>query len=142
MSGTTDVSEAKTKERAPVEHRVAQAADLPPGKHKIVKVRSLEIGVYNVGGTYYALHSMCPHQFGPACLGPVGGQAICNEGTEWRLQLVRDGEILTCPWHGMEYDIISGQCLSMPRMRLRTFPVRVVDGEVRVQIGGRQTAAA
>ena len=27
-----------------------------------------EIGIYNVGGSFYALHSMCPHQFGPACL--------------------------------------------------------------------------
>jgi nitrite reductase/ring-hydroxylating ferredoxin subunit len=136
------MSETNATERTAVEHAVAQAADLPPGKHKIVKVRSLEIGVYNVGGTYYALHSMCPHQFGPACAGPVGGQAICNETTEWHYQFVRDGEILTCPWHGMEFDIASGQCLSMPRMRLRSFPVRVVDGEVRVQIGRRQTATS
>ena len=86
------------------EHVVAQASDLKPGEHKIVQIRSLEIGIYNVGGSFYALHSMCPHQFGPACLGPVTGQSVCDESTGWRFQWRRNNEILVCPWHGMQFD--------------------------------------
>ena len=124
------------------EHVVAQASDLKPGEHKIVQIRSLEIGIYNVGGNFYALHSMCPHQFGPACLGPVTSQSVCDESTGWRLQWRKEGEILVCPWHGMQFDILTGQSLPNKKVRLRTFPVRVVDGEVRVQIGGRHASAA
>lgn len=126
-----------SQERAPVEHVVAEVGELKPGEHKIVQIRTLEIGVYNVAGTFYALHNICPHQYGPACAGPVGGQSISSAETDWRRQWIRDGEILTCPWHGMEFEIANGQCLSKRNMHLRTFPVRVINGEVRVQIGGR-----
>jgi 3-phenylpropionate/trans-cinnamate dioxygenase ferredoxin subunit len=124
------------------EHVVAQASDLKPGEHKIVQIRSLEIGIYNVGGSFYAHHSMCPHQFGPACLGPVTGQSVCDESTGWRFQWRRNNEILVCPWHGMQFDILTGQSLPNKNVRLRTFPVRVVDGEIRVQVGGRSARAA
>lgn len=121
----------------PEEAVVAPVSELPPGTHKVVRVRNLDIGVFNVGGIYHALHSMCPHQFGPLCEGPVGGEMICNARTGWHYEWIRSGEILTCPWHGMEFDLTTGQCLSQPKVKVRRFPVRVVDGEVRVQVGGR-----
>ena len=43
-----------------------------------------------------------------------------------------------CPWHGMQFDILTGQSLPNKNVRLRTFPVRVVDGEIRVQVGGAE----
>jgi nitrite reductase/ring-hydroxylating ferredoxin subunit len=42
----------------------------------------------------------------------------------------------------MQFDILNGQSLSDKKLKLRTFPVRVVDGEVRVQLGGRRASAA
>jgi nitrite reductase/ring-hydroxylating ferredoxin subunit len=126
------------RERPANEHAVGSVDDLAPGEHKLVQVNNLEIGVYNIGGEFFAMHNMCPHQFGPACAGPVGNAAVCSSRTDWRMQLERDGEILTCPWHGMEFDLKTGECLSRNKMRLRTFPVRVQDGEIRVQIGGKR----
>ena len=35
----------------------------------------------------------------------------------------RENEILRCPWHGWEFDLNSGQCLT-DRRRLKCFPVR------------------
>jgi nitrite reductase/ring-hydroxylating ferredoxin subunit len=126
------------RERMPIEHAVGPASKLPPGERSFVRVRNLEIAVYNVDGKYYALQNMCPHQFGPACLGKVGGQTICNADTDWHMQWARDGEILTCPWHGMQFDLTTGASLTSATARLRTFPVEVVDGEVRVLVGGRR----
>lgn len=127
--------------QASPEHVVGLASELPPGTHKIVRLRNLEIGVFNVGGVFHALHSMCPHQFGPACAGTVNGEMVCSPATGWRTEFVREGEILTCPWHGMEFDLTTGRCLSTDKMRLRTFPVRVVAGEICLQIGGRGAVA-
>ena len=70
-----------------------------------LRVRNMEIGVFNVDGTFYALLNTCPHQYGPLCKGPVGGQMISNESTGWRYQWIRGGEIVTCPWHGLEFDL-------------------------------------
>ncbi len=122
-----------TTKKPPEEYVVGPESDFPPGSQKLVRVRNLEVGVFNVAGKLYALHNMCPHQFGPACKGPVGGAMICNAKTGWKFEWIRSGEILTCPWHGLEFDIITGQCFAPKTMRLRQFLVRVVDGEVRVR---------
>ena len=52
----------------------------------------------------------------------------------WKLQWVREGEIVTCPWHSLEYDIETGQSLAFRNYRLRTYPVKVEDGKVIVQV--------
>ena len=125
-----------SEQRAPEEHVIGPVSDFPPGAQKVVKVRSIELGVFNVGGEFYALPNICPHQYGPLCTGPVGGMMTCNAGTGWRFQWQREGEILTCPWHGMEFDLKTGQCLAPNKYRVRLYPVRVVDGEVRVRLRG------
>ncbi len=124
-----------TDQSAPQDHVVGLVGDFPPGTHKVVRVRNMDIGIFNVGGTFYALLNVCPHQYGPLCSGPVGGQMICNAATEWRFQWVRSGEIVTCPWHGLEFDLTTGQCLATKKYRVRQFPLQVVDGELRLRIG-------
>lgn len=111
---------------------VGPVSELPAGSHKIIQIRNIEVGVYNVDGKFYALPNLCPHQAGPLCEGPVGGEMICNASTVWRFKWHRDGEILTCPWHGLEFDLTTGNCLAPKRFRVRQFPVEVVDGDIRV----------
>jgi nitrite reductase/ring-hydroxylating ferredoxin subunit len=142
MSDAQAEAATKASHPSPAEHVVARTGDLKPGEHKIVYINSIELGLYNIGGTFYAVHSMCPHQYGPACRGPVTSEATSNESTGWRTQWTKVGEVLVCPWHGMQFHILTGQSLSDKHLRLRTFPVRVVDDEVRVQIGGRRASPA
>jgi nitrite reductase (NADH) small subunit len=113
---------------------VCHLAELPEGSRKMVRHRNLEIGVFNVGGQLHALRNICPHQFGPICDGPTSGEWIANAGTEWRFHWHRDGEVLVCPWHGLEFDIKSGECLSRRSMKVHRYPVHVVDGEVRLSL--------
>jgi len=113
-------------------HVVGPVADFPPGSHTVVKIGRAEVGIFNVGGRFYALPNVCPHQFGPLCEGPVGGTTACSAATEWRFAWVREGEIVTCPWHGLEFDITTGTCLASPKLRVRRYPIAVEDGEVVV----------
>jgi nitrite reductase/ring-hydroxylating ferredoxin subunit len=46
----------------------------------------------------------------------------------------REGEILSCPWHGWEYDVTTGDCLSRRKARLVSHDVRVRDGHVVVEL--------
>ena len=48
---------------------VARADEIAPGERKLVRVGGRSIGVFNVGGEYYALRNRCPHQGGPLCEG-------------------------------------------------------------------------
>jgi nitrite reductase (NADH) small subunit len=115
-------------------HIVGTLEAFPENTHRVVKIRNIEIGVFNVNGAFYALPNVCPHQFGPLCEGTVNGTTACNAETDWKMAWVRQGEILTCPWHGWEYDITTGRALSKPKIRVRTYPVTVEDGQVVVTL--------
>jgi nitrite reductase/ring-hydroxylating ferredoxin subunit len=116
------------------EYAIAPVAEFPPNSHRVVKIGRREIGVFNVDGTFYALPNLCTHQLGPLCKGRVSGTVICSRDTEWKLQWGFDGEIVTCPWHGMEYHIKTGVCLAFPEIRLRAYEVWVEDEQVKIRV--------
>ena len=114
-------------------HRVCAVGDLPEGSKKIVRIGSRSVGVFNVKGNYYALLNLCPHTGGSLCEGPVGGTNL-PVGLEdgYRYEHARHGEILRCALHGWEFDIATGECLTDPKVRAKSYPVEVDDGQVCV----------
>ena len=110
---------------------VARVDELAPGERKLVEVAGRSIGVFNVKGTIIAVLNVCPHELAPVCLGRVGGTTLPSAPGEFRWG--REGEILACPWHGWEFDLVTGQGLADPR-RLRRFPVSVTDDTIFVTI--------
>jgi nitrite reductase/ring-hydroxylating ferredoxin subunit len=116
------------------EHIVAREGEIPEGDRRIVQIGEREIGVFNVRGQYYALPNICIHQSGPLCRGRISGTLVANPETQWKFQWAFEGEIVTCPWHALEYNITTGQCLAFPKRRVRSYPVRVVNGQVVVTV--------
>ncbi|HEX4212302.1 MAG TPA: Rieske (2Fe-2S) protein [Candidatus Dormibacteraeota bacterium] len=106
---------------------VAAVDEIPSGGRRIVELAGRSIGVFNVGGEFYALRNRCPHQGGPICEGKLWGAIEAEVPGEVRLN--REGEILTCAWHGWEFDIRTGQSWCDPRrLRVRSYDVRVEPG--------------
>lgn len=116
------------------EYYVARVGEIPEGSHRLVEVNGRKVGVFNVRGHYYGLPSFCIHQGGPLCKGVVSGTVVAGEHTNWQLQWEYDGEIISCPWHGLEFNITTGECLAFPRCHLRVYSVIVENGEIRVAI--------
>jgi nitrite reductase (NADH) small subunit len=114
------------------ENVVGKVEDFPEGSHKVVKVRNREIGVFNINGELYALPNLCPHQVGPVCQGKVSGTLTASKDTNWKKEWVKEGQVISCPWHGLEYDIKTGQCLAYSEIKLRSYKVEVQDGLVKV----------
>ena len=83
---------------------------------------------------FFALRDICPHQGAPLSAGKLDGTALpCRPGEE--ISYGRMGEILTCPWHGWQFDLASGRALIEPdRFRVRIYPVHVAGGRVVVQM--------
>ncbi len=102
---------------------VCKVSELPPSSRRIVRVNGREIGVFNVKGKYYALRNLCPHQSAPLCLGELTGLTVSDEPGE--IEWTREGEILRCPWHGWEFDILNGRTVFKSRARVKTYDVRV-----------------
>lgn len=108
--------------------------ELPPGKRKIFRVEGRGIGVFNVGGTFYAVRNVCPHKGGPLCRGRLRPHVVSPAVTE--IAFEREGEILKCPWHQWEFDLRTGWSLYAPRMRVKKYPVVVEAGQVVLVLDG------
>lgn len=110
-------------------HIIGTVDEIPPGERKIIDVAGRSIGVFNVGGEFYALRNTCPHQGGPLCQGRVSGFLTASVPGDY--SYTRRGEIVRCPWHGWEFDIKTGQSWFDPvQTRVRTYPVTLKTVEV------------
>lgn len=68
-------------------------------------------------GKLHAVESSCKHQ-GANLLDKYGSKLTTN--------------IVTCPRHGWQYDMLSGECLSNDSLPLKTFPAEIRDDEIYV----------
>jgi nitrite reductase/ring-hydroxylating ferredoxin subunit len=116
------------------EYTVARVDEVPEGTHKVIQAAGREIGIFNISGCYYALPNHCFHQNGPLCRGSVSGTIESTEESSWRPTWVREGEVIVCPWHTLEFDIKTGRCLAAPRHRLPTYQVEVVGSEIKLTL--------
>ena len=94
--------------------------ELPPGSVKIVRAGELALGVYNIDGELRAIEDRCSHDDGPLCEG------------DWD----PDEGVVVCPRHGANFDIRTGEPLTLPAYEpVETFPVRVDEnGIVKVDV--------
>ncbi len=115
------------------EYIISSTADFPEGTHRVVELDGRKVGVFNIKGQYYALPNLCPHQLGPLCSGKVSGTLISTREMGWQLQWEKEGEIVTCPWHGLEFHITTGQCLAFSEIRLRSYQVWVEDDWIKIR---------
>lgn len=95
---------------------VARVVEVPDGERTIVTVDHLSIGVFHHHGKWYALRNSCLHRGGPVCTGPL------------------EGDTLTCPWHGFQYNVMNGELLVDPAAHLDKYPIFVEDDQVVLQI--------
>jgi len=106
---------------------VATVDEIRPGERKLVDVGGLAIGVFNLNGEFFALRNRCPHQGGPLCEGKLWGLLEASAPGEFVYS--RRGEILSCGWHGWEFDVRTGQSWCDPRrLRARTYEVHIEPG--------------
>jgi nitrite reductase/ring-hydroxylating ferredoxin subunit len=111
---------------------VCDADALRPGDRIVRDFDGLSIGVFNVGGRFYALHNRCPHRGGALCLGPITGTALATN--DFTFAYGRADELVRCAWHGWEFEIATGRSLVDERVRAKTFPVQLEDDGVYVVV--------
>src|SRR5690606_8501197 len=114
-------------------HYVAAAEDIPDGEKKIVQINNLSIGIFNVKGTFHASLNYCPHNGAELCKGRLLGTNL--ESDVYEFKYGKDQEIIRCPWHGWEFDILTGKSLFDEKVRAKKYEVQITDGKIGVVIG-------
>lgn len=118
------------------EHRLP-VDDVQEGERVTIQLEGREISIFNIDGEFYAHLNWCAHQGGPACEGTITGTVEASfdrDALENEFNWCREGEVLNCPWHGWEYDITTGECLSQNDVELPSYPIRVDDGEIIISL--------
>jgi nitrite reductase/ring-hydroxylating ferredoxin subunit len=97
--------------------RVADATEVSENDLAAFEVGGERIAVANVGGSFHAFGNTCTHR---QCFLALG---------------VLEGTIVTCPCHGSQFDVTTGEVLRGPALEpVRSYPTRVDDGALQVDI--------
>lgn len=96
--------------------KVLQISDLPTGSATTVKVGSAAVAVFNVEGTFYAMEDACVHAGGPLGAGGL------------------DGDIVTCPWHGWQFNVKKGCAIMSDEITVKRYNTKVQDEAVYVSV--------
>jgi nitrite reductase (NADH) small subunit len=95
---------------------VAREGEIAPSQGRQVTVDGRWIALFNVDGGYHAIDGLCLHRGGPLAEGML---SQC---------------IVTCPWHGWQFDVTTGVLVQDPRVGVVRHDTRVVAGEIQVRL--------
>ena len=96
---------------------VAKLSDIPEGKTLRVEIGGAEVLLCNAGGKVYAIEDVCTHDGAPLDQGELEGYRI------------------VCPRHGANFDIRTGEALTLPAVvGVLTYAVRVEGDDVFVDV--------
>jgi nitrite reductase (NADH) small subunit len=97
--------------------RATNRAEILPGTIREFQLDGKAVALANVEGKFFAVNSVCLHRGGPLGEGEL------------------DRQIVTCPWHGWQFDVTNGQLLTNAAITLACYLVEVRDDDVFVDIG-------
>ena len=93
--------------------------ELAPGEMRLVEFENVEIGVFNCGGSLYAIEDRCSHDDGPLAEGEFD-QEHCT---------------VECPRHGSVFDLKTGKPMTLPAyVPVDTFPVIIEDDMIKLEV--------
>ena len=97
--------------------RVARTTDIPLGKGRLVEQSEIPVAIFNAGqNRFFAVSALCPHEDGPLADGWLEGDAV------------------VCPWHGFDFDLVTGDCRVANDLSIAVYRTRVTDGVVEVEL--------
>ena len=91
------------------------AHSIPDGRARVVLVAGERVAVFRVDDTLCAVSAVCQHQNGPL------GEGCIIDG------------LITCPWHGYQYEPRTGRSPAPFTERIPTFDLAERDGRVLVR---------
>ncbi len=95
-------------------YKVADVHEVLPGSGKRVEINGDDIAVFNFKGEYFAINDLCPHR-----------GASLSEG-------FLDAGKVFCPWHCFDFNLKTGECTTVPSIRVQAYEVKVEGDEVFV----------
>lgn len=97
--------------------RAARKDEIPAGTIREFQVDGKTIALANVDGKFHAINNTCLHRGGPLGEGELAGKVV------------------TCPWHGWQYDVTTGKVTANPAVGVETYAIELHGEDIFVDIG-------
>jgi nitrite reductase (NADH) small subunit len=97
--------------------KAASKGELPPGTIREFQLNGKPIAVANADGKFFAINSICLHHAGPLGEGEL------------------EGHVVTCPWHGWQYDVTNGKLITNASAGVDCYPVEIRGEDIFVDAG-------
>jgi 3-phenylpropionate/trans-cinnamate dioxygenase ferredoxin component len=97
-------------------HRAAKTADIPAGAIREFQVNGKSVAIACLEGKFFAINSICLHHGGPLGEGDL------------------EGPIVSCPWHGWQYDVTTGKLIQQPETGVECYPTELRGDEIYVDL--------
>ena len=98
--------------------KVAKVNEMPTGTAREFHANGKVIALFNVEGRLFAVDNTCLHRGGPL------GQGALED------------KVVTCPWHGWQYDVTTGTLVSNQEIKVQTYEVKVEGDDIAVGVEG------
>ncbi|MGB0909938.1 MAG: Rieske (2Fe-2S) protein [Nitrospirales bacterium] len=95
---------------------IAKADDVSPGTGIVAEVDDKSLAVFNVDGKFFVIDNTCVHRGGPLGEGDL------------------EREVVTCPWHGWEYNVKTGACTNNPDACVKSYEVTLDGTDLKVEM--------
>ncbi|MBI4249649.1 MAG: Rieske 2Fe-2S domain-containing protein [Elusimicrobia bacterium] len=96
--------------------KAARAAEIPIGAGKTVEMEGKRIALFNMEGKFYAVDDACLHKGGPLGEGSL------------------EGSVVTCPWHGWQYDVKTGVNTRNSKIQVKAYAVKLDGEDLLIQV--------
>jgi nitrite reductase (NADH) small subunit len=97
--------------------RTAKTNEVSPGTIREFHVEGKAVALANIGGKFFAINNTCLHRGGPLGKGTM------------------EGNFVTCPWHGWQYDVTNGKVKQNPSVEVDCYKIEVRGEDIFVDAG-------
>ncbi len=98
---------------------LGEVSEIPEGKVKSYPVGEKRVAVFHREGEFLAIEDRCTH-----------ADVRLSDGFV-------DGTCVSCPWHGAQFDLRTGEALSLPAIEpVQVYAVFVEEGKIGVETAG------
>jgi len=104
-------------------YTVCKTQDVLEGEGKTVCIGTKLIALFRRNGEIFAIDDVCPHM----------GASLAGG--------LLENDTVTCSWHGWRFRITDGTWADNPRIKIGSYPVRLVGDDVQVEFDAQPGSA-
>ncbi|HIN61584.1 MAG TPA: non-heme iron oxygenase ferredoxin subunit [Candidatus Marinimicrobia bacterium] len=96
--------------------KLLDCPNLLPQSGQVVMMEEKPVALFNIDGEFIAMDNKCPHRGGSLGDGEI------------------EGDIVTCPWHGWQFNCRTGKAVENDAIIVRTYEIENLSEGIFIKV--------